>query len=66
MHCDGYAAYPSFANRSEGRITLAACWAHARRKFHEAQETPATLWVFSVIKETSFSALESRGTWLQL
>ena len=35
LQCDGYAAYPSFANRSEGRITLAACWAHARRKFDE-------------------------------
>ena len=38
VQCDGYAAYPSFANRSEGRITLAACWAHARRKFIEAAE----------------------------
>ena len=37
--CDGYQAYPSFAKRSEGRITLAACWAHARRKFHEAAES---------------------------
>lgn len=36
VQCDGYQAYPSFARRSEGRITLAACWAHARRKFHEA------------------------------
>ena len=39
VQCDGYAAYPSFANRSEGRITLAACWARARRKFHEAAES---------------------------
>lgn len=39
VQCDGYAAYPSFANRSEGRITLAACWAHARRKIHEATES---------------------------
>lgn len=39
VQCDGYIAYPSFANRSEGRITLAACWAHARRKFHEATES---------------------------
>ena len=39
VQCDGYAAYPSFANGSEGRITLAACWAHARRKFHEATES---------------------------
>ena len=39
VQCDGYNAYPSFANRSDGRITLAACWAHARRKFHEAAES---------------------------
>jgi len=39
VQCDGYAADPSFANCSEGRITLAACWAHARRKFHEATES---------------------------
>jgi len=39
VQCDGYAAYPAFANRSEGRVTLAACWAHARRKFHEAVES---------------------------
>lgn len=39
VQCDGYQAYPSFARRSEGRITLAACWAHARRKFHEAAES---------------------------
>lgn len=38
VQCDGYQAYPSFAKRCEGRITLAACWAHARRKFHEATE----------------------------
>jgi len=25
VQCDGYVAYHSFANRSEGRITLAAC-----------------------------------------
>jgi transposase len=39
VQCDGYAAYPSFAKRSDGRITLAACWAHARRKFHEAKDS---------------------------
>ncbi len=37
--CDGYQAYRTHAARSEGRITLAACWAHARRKFDEAKET---------------------------
>lgn len=38
VQCDGYGAYPAMARRREGGITLAACWAHARRKFFEARE----------------------------
>lgn len=43
VQCDGYAAYTSYARRrtpqlSDKPIELAACWAHARRKFHEARE----------------------------
>ena len=34
---DGYSAYQSHAAGSNGRITLAACWAHVRRKFDEAR-----------------------------
>jgi transposase len=37
VQCDGYSAYPSFARRKE-QIQLAACWAHARRKFYEARD----------------------------
>ena len=37
--CDGYAAYQSHATQSDGRIRLAACWAHVRRKFDEARES---------------------------
>ena len=46
VQCDGYSAYASYARqrrvdvetlRSDKPIDLAACWAHARRKFHEAQ-----------------------------
>ncbi len=40
IQCDGLAAYPSFVARRgphAGTITLAGCWAHVRRKFHEAQ-----------------------------
>lgn len=33
---DGYAAYESFARRRGERITMAGCWTHVRRKFHEA------------------------------
>jgi transposase len=40
IQCDGYAGYRSFAasGAREGQIQLAACYAHARRKFIEAQE----------------------------
>lgn len=38
VQCDGYAAYDSHAAKHPG-IVLAACWAHARRKFHEAFQT---------------------------
>ena len=38
LQTDAYAAYDSWASREDG-ITLAACWAHARRKFHEALQT---------------------------
>ena len=36
VQCDGYTGYASFARRKE-HIHLAACWAHARRKLHEAR-----------------------------
>lgn len=38
VQCDGYRAYTSFQKQRAGPIELAACWAHARRKFYEAQE----------------------------
>ena len=38
VQCDAYSAYPSFVRGHEGSITLAGCWAHARRKFYEAKE----------------------------
>ena len=37
LQCDGYSAYRAFADRTDG-IELSGCWAHARRKFHEALE----------------------------
>jgi len=36
VQCDGYSAYGSFARKRED-LELAACWAHVRRKFHEAR-----------------------------
>jgi len=38
VQCDGYAAYPCFAQGRNGTVTLAGCWAHIRRGFYEARE----------------------------
>lgn len=38
LQCDGYSAYEAFARRHAHPITLAGCWAHVRRKFHEAMK----------------------------
>lgn len=37
LQCDGYSAYAAF-KKGRHAIELAACWAHTRRKFHEALE----------------------------
>jgi transposase len=43
VQCDGYSAYRAFANGRGGTIELAGCWAHVRRKFHEAlEQSPKT------------------------
>jgi transposase len=39
VQCDGYSAYDALAKQSGSAITLAGCWAHARRKFFEAKES---------------------------
>lgn len=54
VQCDGYAAYPSFANGrgDQNKIVLSGCWAHVRRKFYEAKEhTPRTAgWILRQIQ----------------
>ena len=37
LQADGYEAYPAYAREHEG-VEWLACWAHARRKFHDALE----------------------------
>jgi transposase len=51
LQCDGYSAYPAFAERRAGKVALAGCWAHARRKFHEAlDQAPRTAgWIIRQI-----------------
>lgn len=38
VQCDGYATYPAFARQHPKPLTMAGCWAHVRRKFHDARE----------------------------
>ena len=38
LQCDGYGAYPVFARNHPHPVVLAGCWAHVRRKFHEARD----------------------------
>lgn len=53
MQCDGYRAYPAFAEKRGGKIKLAGCWAHVRRKFYEAlQEKPSAAgWIVRHIQQ---------------
>lgn len=37
VQSDGYSAYRAFAERTQN-IKLSGCWAHVRRKFHDARE----------------------------
>lgn len=54
LQCDGYQAYETFARSGprNGKITLAGCLAHARRKFFEAQaEGEDARWVLAQIQQ---------------
>ena len=50
LQADAYAGYDKLFAR--GGVTEVACWAHARRKFHEAQESdpPRALWMLEMIR----------------
>ena len=49
--CDGYSAYPSYA-KGRDDLVLAGCWAHARRRFHEALEEAPGLarWILNQVQ----------------
>ena len=51
LQCDGFSAYRACADRRNG-IELSGCWAHVRRKFHDALDhTPGRAgWVMRQIQ----------------
>lgn len=48
LQTDGFSAYESLVRESQGRLTAAACWMHARRGFDEARYTTSN----PVVEET--------------
>lgn len=65
IQCDAYGAYRTYAGR-RGNIDLVGCWAHARRKFHEALlqgEAPRrTAWILHQIGMLYGIESELRGS----
>lgn len=39
LQCDAYAGYDELFRRSQGTVVEVGCWAHARRKFVDAEKT---------------------------
>ena len=61
LQCDAYAAYDSFARkRPAGSITLAGCWAHARRGFFEAQKQAPQQTLFILRQIRNLYRIEAR------
>ena len=52
VQCDGYVSYRTFAGSHGQPIALAGCWAHVRRKFHDALESSPRLagWILHQIQ----------------
>jgi transposase len=58
LQCDAYAGYDELFKRSRGAVVEVACWAHARRKFVEAEKTSPQLAHEAVARIRGLYALE--------
>ena len=58
LQCDAYAGYDDIFARSQGKIIEVACWAHARRKFVEAEATSPQLAHEAVARIKALYAIE--------
>ena len=63
IQCDGYGAYRAFQEQRGNQITLAGCWAHLRRKFHEAvEQSPRTAgWILRQLQHLYHIEAQLRG-----
>jgi transposase len=58
LQCDAYAGYDEIFAQSQGKIVEVACWAHARRKFVEAEKTSPQLAHEAVARIKALYAIE--------
>ena len=58
LQCDAYAGYDALFAQSQGRVVEVACWAHARRKFVEAEKTSPQLAHEGVARIQALYAIE--------
>jgi transposase len=61
LQCDAYAGYDEIFAQSRGKIIEVACWAHARRKFVEAERTSPQLAHEAVARIKALYAIEHEG-----
>jgi transposase len=58
LQCDAYAGYDELFRSSQGSVVEVACWAHARRKFVEAEKTSPALAHEAVARIRALYAVE--------
>jgi transposase len=58
LQCDAYAGYDELFRTSRGSVVEVACWAHARRKFVEAEKTSPALAHEAVARIRALYAVE--------
>ena len=61
LQCDAYAGYDEIVRASRGGIVAVGCWAHARRKFVEAEKTAARAAHEAVARIRALYAVEERA-----
>ncbi len=58
LQVDGYAGFEALADK--GAVTLAACWAHARRRFYELHEVGSPIATEAVRRIGEFYRIEAK------
>jgi len=60
VQCDAYIGYISYERQNSERISLRFCWAHVRRKFHEAMKMGCADAAWVTVQINNLYAIEAR------